>query len=285
MNEKFKKIKQELIKTKKSILNKYRTLHQSKLDEDELLKNKYKPLTEPINQIVSIVQKSSEIENKTNLKKDENNDEKNKSNLDEYRDILENQPIIKIKKLNPKLLPQSSFFSYLDLIDTNGSDKIYGVKKDVTNGKYKLGQCTFSISPSTNEILINNEPYKMTDGLMNLIFLNKPLSFNQFELNAYKKILEKTNVHKKNAVTGELKKNNSYKYNNIIKPLFTDGGKMKMLYKIHKNNNIDYKYWDDPNELVERLHLLISSMSAGHNNHQNEIIEIIEELREANIIL
>lgn len=43
-------------------------------------------------------------------------------------------------------------------------------------------------------------------------------------------------------------------------------------------------FWDNPNELVDRLRLLISSTSVGHNNHNNEIISIIEELKEVNII-
>lgn len=51
-----------------------------------------------------------------------------------------------------------------------------------------------------------------------------------------------------------------------------------------KNSAGTYTYWNDPNELVQRLRLLISSTSAGHNGHQNEISSIIEELREANII-
>jgi len=45
-----------------------------------------------------------------------------------------------------------------------------------------------------------------------------------------------------------------------------------------------YKYWDDPNELIERLRLLLAYESVGNTNHKNEIISIIEELREANII-
>lgn len=44
------------------------------------------------------------------------------------------------------------------------------------------------------------------------------------------------------------------------------------------------KYWDDPNELVERLRLLVSSASAGHTGHSNEMLAIVEELREANIV-
>ena len=45
-----------------------------------------------------------------------------------------------------------------------------------------------------------------------------------------------------------------------------------------------YIFWNDPNELCERLELLLASTSAGNQAHKNEIISIIEELREANII-
>lgn len=45
-----------------------------------------------------------------------------------------------------------------------------------------------------------------------------------------------------------------------------------------------FEYWNDPNELVDRLRLLIASTNAGHEGHENEIESIIEELREENII-
>lgn len=51
-----------------------------------------------------------------------------------------------------------------------------------------------------------------------------------------------------------------------------------------KTSSNIFTYWNDPNELVSRLQLLVSSASAGHTSHNNEIISIIEELREANII-
>lgn len=38
-------------------------------------------------------------------------------------------------------------------------------------------------------------------------------------------------------------------------------------------------YYDDPNELVTRLHLLTSSQSVGNIGINNEIISILEELR------
>jgi len=44
-------------------------------------------------------------------------------------------------------------------------------------------------------------------------------------------------------------------------------------------------YYDDPNELVTRLNLLTSSKSVGNTGVNNEIISILEELRERNIIV
>lgn len=44
--------------------------------------------------------------------------------------------------------------------------------------------------------------------------------------------------------------------------------------------NPEYIYFDDPNELVDRLRLLYGSQEAGNNGHKNEINSIIEELLE-----
>lgn len=50
------------------------------------------------------------------------------------------------------------------------------------------------------------------------------------------------------------------------------------------SENIVYEYYDDPNELVDRLMLLVSSKGAGNTNHDQEINSIVEELRERNVI-
>jgi len=49
--------------------------------------------------------------------------------------------------------------------------------------------------------------------------------------------------------------------------------------------NTQLVYYDDPNELVTRLNLLIASQSAGNTGVNNEIISILEELRERNLIV
>jgi len=43
-------------------------------------------------------------------------------------------------------------------------------------------------------------------------------------------------------------------------------------------------YWNDPNELVNRLRLLYSSLAAGNTGVRNEIISICEELVEARLL-
>ena len=70
--------------------------------------------------------------------------------------------------------------------------------------------------------------------------------------------------------------------NNLLSKRGT--GLMKFVLAKRQDIPLDYKYWDDPNELVDRLRLLVAERSAGHNNHDNEIQVIIEELREERII-
>ena len=53
---------------------------------------------------------------------------------------------------------------------------------------------------------------------------------------------------------------------------------------ITNSTPIEYVPWDDPNELVDRLRLLGAAQAAGNNNHNNEIISIIEKLQEAKIV-
>lgn len=53
----------------------------------------------------------------------------------------------------------------------------------------------------------------------------------------------------------------------------------------NESNRIVYEYFDDPNELCDRLRLLISSRMAGNTNHMQEINSIIEELRELDYIV
>ena len=85
--------------------------------------------------------------------------------------------------------------------------------------------------------------------------------------------------------------NRGEKYNNIIKGLLKNkkttgtGVNLKPVIKPVVNlNSVRYEYWDDPNELVDRLRLLVAAQQAGNTSVNNEILSIVEELREAEII-
>ena len=85
--------------------------------------------------------------------------------------------------------------------------------------------------------------------------------------------------------------NKGYKYTTIIGPLIRGdkkaGGGVTNIPSAMKltNNTVDYVHWDDPNELVDRLRLLDASHRAGNDAHDNEILSILEELREAGLII
>lgn len=146
-------------------------------------------------------------------------------------------------------------------------------------------------------IIIKKKVYKKTPGLMDLLMMTNPASYSLKDLDTYKQIIVDTNCHKLNFDSSQrIVRNLSEKYKSIIQFLFPHqkGGGIdknihtqKLLqsqFMIADNRKNTYTYWDNPNELVERLRLLIASQSAGHTGHTNEIISIIEELKEAKII-
>lgn len=136
-------------------------------------------------------------------------------------------------------------------------------------------------------IIIMDTRYKPTEGLYELLFKRIPDDelYNDEDLNAYKDIMLKTNAHRKNyQPRGHVNRNNSLKYRHVISKLFPKqlyGGTGFLMKSLARSVPV---YWDDPNELCDRLRLLVASAQTGNTAHKNEIISIIEELKEAGII-
>ena len=173
-------------------------------------------------------------------------------------------------------------------------DKIYGVRNE--KGEFFIGN--LPISFYTDKIKVNGVAYPKTTGLLELLIAKKPNENNikPDDLENDCKILILSSAHKKKYDKNErIRAHNSNKFNNIIAPMFNitskklteeliKGGSL-LRYKIAKKRTaLDYVYWDDPNELVDRLQLLTAERSARNPSHVNEIHSIIEELREANYI-
>lgn len=157
-------------------------------------------------------------------------------------------------------------------------DKTYGV----VNGR--LGGYPLKLDKDT--IHVGDRDFESTPGLLNLIFLKKPTGYSSNELRTYAEILRITNVHL--AANGGIKNRNTYKYRSIIKHALEGIGGSGMVIDInHKEVTTapqKYIYYDDVNEIVDRLRLLIASSNAGNTAHGNEIVSIISELRERGVI-
>jgi hypothetical protein len=276
-------IKEELVKSQNAIRAKYKKL---KLDDEankEYLKKSFKPITEPLNAMIKTnVENVEKIFNTAERMEDQSIDHNatkyfdTQNSEDENMSKNKNRHESEIPCIDPRL---ATFFAlHADKNYESKLDRKYGIRSD--GNRWLLGDSPIAIDH--DEIIINNKSFKGTPGLYELLFLNEPHEnvYNAKDLAVYKEMLETTNAHRQlYAQDKQINSNRGKKYNNIIKELF----KNKSGSGVHLNS-VRYEYWDDANEIVSRLRLLVAAQQAGNNSVNNEIISIIEELREADII-
>lgn len=151
-------------------------------------------------------------------------------------------------------------------------------------------------------IFIAGTRYKPTEGLYELLFkrIQSEEKYTFDNLKGYKSILIATNAHKRGYSFHNIRRDNSRKYRYVIRYLFSPPkrisarsgktsmnpsssvigkGKSTLLWKSAKARYL--AHWDNPNELLSWLGLLIMSSETGNSSHRNEILNIIEELKEA----
>lgn len=298
---------EELVKARKALKKKFRSLKMDKANTQERLEDSLKPITNPLKEFIDISSKRKRISN------DEKEEIKNeiKSEIDSDINLSLKQLPMKLDASTPKKEfinneykttdDEIDFYSQTEASDNNTInnttissidlsylgrknelDTLYGPHKD-SNGEWKFGNSYIKLNE--DKIMIGNQNWLLTPGLVELMFHRMPKNYDKTELGIYKKILIDTSAHKRDFKSdGQIKGTRAYKYQHIISKLFkpdkTGSGIMKL-----NSSKTNYVYWDDPNELVDRLRLLIASKDAGHNNHNNEIVSIIEELQEAGIIV
>lgn len=305
MNANEKKLKEAIIRSSNVIRKKYRDLHKERLLQKEEFLLEYKPIIDPLNKL-NENKKLLNIDNnyeetpkqttkhlhtprrlpkprKINFEEVEKSFEGNdKSDIDYIDQRTHGEPSLDSPVSVVKRPQLNTLSDCVQVASTADSDKFFGVRKCGNN--YKIGQTIVKLDEDS--IYMNNgtNRFKLTDGLKNLLFLKspEPNSYKRCDLNNYKTILSLSDINTMKITD----KDKNVKYQSIIKPLLKTGKGIQTDYKIANktDTNSEYIYWDDPNELIDRLQLLISSQFAGHTSHNNEIISIVEELREANII-
>ncbi|KAL4126067.1 hypothetical protein QTP88_010298 [Uroleucon formosanum] len=231
----------ELIKAKENIKRKYTALKQGKADIHSLLSETLSPIIEPLKQNI----------NKTTFQ------------------APPTQQDIDIQDSNDT--GDSLVFKINDWYKSYDIDKTYGPKIRA-NGSVHLGKKEINLVDNT--LTIEDISYPLTQGLGNLIFSKNPKLYNKNDLDAYKSILIQTSAHL--TADGRKIKQGGNKYHYLIQNLFPSGAGLSV--KLQKHNLV---YWNDPNELVERLKLLLASKAAGNTGVSNEILSIFEELHEA----
>ncbi|XP_071056537.1 uncharacterized protein [Onthophagus taurus] len=158
-----------------------------------------------------------------------------------------------------------------------------GIRYDSKTDGWKIGSKPVEFTDAHISLDGGKLNIPTSSGLYELIQLKAPKNFTEEDLRKYKEILTYTGAHKQN-YTGPIASNRSEKYIKIIKPLFSSAGETAGSGLEVNSNRIQYKYWDDVNELVDRLRLLHASYAAGNNSHRNKIAYIVEELKEINVI-
>ncbi|KAK7792804.1 hypothetical protein R5R35_013550 [Gryllus longicercus] len=176
-------------------------------------------------------------------------------------------------------------------------------KSDTAYGPYFIANTLYV---GNKEMDINNDGtftiadrvYDPSPGLLDLLFEKRPniKVIPPDDMANYKQILTDTSAHKmyyNHGAQYETAKNR-WKYRFVIAKLFPRrrNPKRQLLQKVGRGLRFVkaadaadyYKYWRDPNTLVDRLRLLRASKAAGNNGHDGELVEIEEELRSAGII-
>lgn len=302
-------IKKQIISSSDVIKNKLKQLRDIELQNNYELDKIFKPVTEPLTEILTSNKTKSDLNLNVNpiripvkfenictstplvdKKGIENND--TASDSEYYSDGNEN---IDISIDDDAGVEASITKKYLSGLNDDINIP-FGIRKE--GHKLMIGNVEVKLTSSGNDeeptgLKIDDNEYQLSTGLKEVLFCKRPKLdlVTEDDKIVYKQILTRTNAHKRDYLKeGQLKGDKGKKYQYIIKPMFATknsdkrkrGGNLPNLKKL--KSNTDFIYWDDPNELVERLKLLIASKHAGNTSHDNEIISIVEELKEAGII-
>ena len=180
-------------------------------------------------------------------------------------------------------------------------DLAYGVRYDPEMERWMMGNKEIQIDGDDFLVVMASNlksRYVGTRGLYELIFKKFPTDYTDTDKLEYVKILDQTNSYRQKYDSNmPINGSSSYKYRDIIKPLLKlmistkpneppskPTGRGYDASMVVDDRREKYVYFDNYDELVDRMRLLYASKEAGNNCHDNEIASIIEELKEARII-
>lgn len=289
-----------------AIRRKHRLLKTGKEEMQKEMSEVFKPVVTPLQKLVnqsvkqelSIKQepvKEEPVDDRFMERENISDDDASEHEYDTADDDDEDDLNKTIRQDSPEkqeeAVSPARYLKMFDSVRKKELDTAYGVRR--RDNTWVIGDSRIDFDKNT--INIGNKTYHQTRGLLELLFKKTPLDeyIGQQDIANYREIVRMTNAHRKYyEKNNDIRESTTSKFRNIIVPIVKSpekrrrrSGKALPSYKTaRKSSHMDYVYWDDPNELVDRLRLLIASQAAGNTSHSNEIISIIEELREAGVI-
>ena len=178
-------------------------------------------------------------------------------------------PSIKLPQKEIQTFGEVATNALYNFAEKKGADKTFGIY--AINKKFYIGDKPVVIKD--NNIIADDEEYKGTPGFWELIMLEKPKEYTTEDFNNYGRLFVKSNaIHRDN------NPNNPH-------PKSSKSGKWRYLLRDVWKNKEKYEgsgvivIPSDPNALLEKLDLLLSSKEAGHTNVGNELVSISDELK------
>lgn len=153
-------------------------------------------------------------------------------------------------------------------------DHRFGIRHNIETDKFAIGDSNVDFEGP--DMLIKGVRYKGTPGLYEVLFKNEPIGYTKHDEKEYLDILKRTNgLYNRNDPKLPLlraTKDVKSKYQRVIEPTFgrprsssvptiqtrSKASRGYMTWKNFNKNNTEYKYFDDYNEIVERLRLLLA---------------------------
>ncbi|EZA49822.1 hypothetical protein X777_11802 [Ooceraea biroi] len=181
----------------------------------------------------------------------------------------------RIGAVQPSLPTENVFETMNDVISRDDEiDRVFGVY--IGQDGLMFGNKRFAIDSNDN-ILIDDVRHKGTPGLYELIFKKHPDEdvYSDNDMQTYRSMLLVMNTYRRDhSARGRVKSNRGYKYKYIIAPLLPSKPKTNSKRELPRAMTLN-----------DNLRLLDASRQTGNNSHDNEMLSIIEELREAGIVI
>lgn len=304
----------EITKISNVVRQKYKALKTLTSSNENALEELFKPVVTPLKQLVEVSKhedagknpiKVEPVKNENSTAEenidlgmqaiDSDDDDKNKKQpelTDDEDD--EGTKSVDISQYNKSLPNEAEIVatlnSYLKQIKKKNNDEFdYTCGVRLLQSGYHIGDKLFDYQNGYIHIGQGKYKFKATPGLLELIFKVKPDSslYTNTDLANYKELITRTHAHKKFYLKSTDYRTKDPKVINFIAKLFDlkiGKGLPKYMVAKYPKKSVDYIHYNDVNELVERLQLLMASKAAGNDSHSNEILSIIEELREEGII-